>query len=76
MEKLIKCSDGAVIRGKDDDDLVASLEAHVLEAHPDLVGVFSRAEIVAMAARQDEMGTKHGEKGAKIRKRQRQGAAS
>jgi len=50
MAKEFECErDGVVIRGADDDDLVASVERHLAEAHPDLVGKVSRADIVAAA---------------------------
>jgi hypothetical protein len=50
MAKEFECErDGAVIRGADDDDLVASVERHLAEAHPDLVGKVSRDDIVAAA---------------------------
>jgi uncharacterized protein YndB with AHSA1/START domain len=42
--------DGVVIRGADDDELVASVHSHLAEAHPDLVGRVSREEIVAAAS--------------------------
>jgi hypothetical protein len=38
MAKEFECErDGVVIRGPDDDELVASVERHIAEAHPDLV---------------------------------------
>lgn len=50
MAKEFECErDGAVIRGADDDDLVASVERHLAKAHPDLVGKVSRDDIVAAA---------------------------
>ena len=50
MAKEFECErDGVVIRGADDDDLVASVERHLAEAHPDLVGKVSRDDIVAAA---------------------------
>jgi predicted small metal-binding protein len=49
MAKLIECEDGFVVRGDDDDELVANAERHIAEAHPDLVGKLSRDEILAMA---------------------------
>jgi hypothetical protein len=50
MGKEFECErDGVVIRGADDDELVASAERHIAEAHPDLVGKVSRADILAAA---------------------------
>jgi hypothetical protein len=50
MAKEFECErDGVVIRGPDDDELVASVERHIAEAHPDLVGRVSREDILAAA---------------------------
>lgn len=51
MAKEFECErDEVVIRGADDDDLVANVERHLAEAHPDLVGRVSREDIVAAAS--------------------------
>lgn len=48
MAKEFECErDGVVIRGAVDNELVASAERHLVEAHPDLVGKVSREDIVA-----------------------------
>ena len=50
MAKAFECErDGVVIRGEDDDELVATVERHIADAHPDLVGKLSRGQILAMA---------------------------
>ena len=50
MAKEFECErDGVVIRGADDDDLVANVERHLAEAHLELVGRVSRKDIVAAA---------------------------
>ncbi len=50
MAKVFECErDGAVIRGEDDDELVANVERHVADAHPDLVGELTRDQILASA---------------------------
>jgi hypothetical protein len=50
MAKEFECErDGVVIRGGDDDELVANVERHIAEAHPDLVGKVSREDLVAAA---------------------------
>ncbi len=49
MAKVINCDCGAVIRGGDDDELVRKAEAHVAEAHPDLVGKMTRETFLGMA---------------------------
>ena len=50
MTKVFECErDGVVIRGEDDDQLLAKVERHVAEAHPDLVGKLSRDDVLAIA---------------------------
>jgi hypothetical protein len=49
MSKVINCECGEVVRGADDDQLVANAEAHVVEAHPDLVGKITREDLLGMA---------------------------
>ena len=50
MAKEFDCErDGVVIRGADEDELVANVDRHIREAHPDLVGKVSREDIVAAA---------------------------
>jgi hypothetical protein len=50
MAKEFECErDGVVIRGAGDDELVANVEHHLAEAHPDLVGKVSGQDILAAA---------------------------
>ena len=50
MANEFECErDGVVIRGADDGELVANVERHIAEAHPDLVGKVSREDILAAA---------------------------
>ena len=50
MAKAFLCEkDGVVIRGKDDEELVANAEQHIATAHPDLVGKVPREDILAGA---------------------------
>jgi hypothetical protein len=50
MAKEFECErDGVVIRGADDDELVAGVEQHLARAHPELVGKVSPDDIVAAA---------------------------
>jgi hypothetical protein len=52
MAKRFECErDGLVIQGADDDELLANVERHVAEAHPDLVGKLSRDDVLAIAGR-------------------------
>lgn len=49
MAKVINCSDGVVIRGADDEELLANAERHIRDEHPDLVGKVSREQLLAQA---------------------------
>ncbi len=49
MAKLINCECGHVVRGETDDELVERANAHVEQAHPDLVGKITRDDLLAMA---------------------------
>jgi predicted small metal-binding protein len=49
MAKVINCECGQVVRGGDDDELVANAEAHINEAHPEMVGKVGREDLLAMA---------------------------
>jgi len=50
MAKVFECArDGVLIPGEDDDELVANVERHLAEAHPDLLGKVSREQILANA---------------------------
>lgn len=46
---LVNCECGQVIRAEDEDELVAKVEQHVNDHHPELVGKLTREQIVAMA---------------------------
>ena len=49
MAKLINCECGQVVRGRNDDELVAAATEHVNSNHPELVGKLTREDILAMA---------------------------
>jgi hypothetical protein len=49
MSKVINCECGQAVRAETDDELVESVERHVESDHPDLRGVMSREDILAMA---------------------------
>ena len=53
MAKVITCECGEVVRGKDDDDLVGKVTAHIAEHHPELVGKLSRSDMLSMAEEDD-----------------------
>jgi hypothetical protein len=48
MAEVFTCErDGFVMRGANDDALVAQVERHIADAHSDLVGKLSREDILA-----------------------------
>jgi predicted small metal-binding protein len=49
VAKLINCECGYVVRGDNDDELVANAEQHMREVHPEMAGQMSRDQILAMA---------------------------
>ena len=49
MAKLINCECGQVVRGRNDDELVAAAIAHVNSDHPELLGKLTREDVLAMA---------------------------
>ena len=49
MAKLINCECGQVVRGADDDELVANAEAHINRDHPEMVGKVTREGLLGMA---------------------------
>jgi predicted small metal-binding protein len=44
--KMVKCTCGHVVRGETDDEVVAAIEEHMRQDHPDLVGKISRDDIL------------------------------
>ena len=49
MGKLINCECGEVVRGDNDEELIAAVQVHVGRNHPDLVGKLSREDILGMS---------------------------
>lgn len=50
MSKMrMRCPCGELIVADDEDALVAAAEKHLEEEHPDLVGVYGREHILALA---------------------------
>jgi predicted small metal-binding protein len=47
--KVVHCPCGADVQGATDDELVANVEEHVREQHPDQVGQMTREQILGMA---------------------------
>jgi predicted small metal-binding protein len=48
LARVIRCECGYVVRGENDDELVADAERHIQSDHPDLVGEISREDLLAM----------------------------
>jgi predicted small metal-binding protein len=53
MSLLVNCECGRVIHGETQDEIVAKVEEHVAQDHPQLVGKLSREDIVAMTEEAD-----------------------
>jgi predicted small metal-binding protein len=48
MAKVFECErDGFVMRGATDDELLAKVQSHIADAHPDLAGTLSRDDLLA-----------------------------
>jgi hypothetical protein len=47
--QVVHCPCGKDVSGESDDDLVAAVEQHIESDHPDLVGKYSREQILEMA---------------------------
>jgi hypothetical protein len=47
--KVVQCPCGTNVEGETDDTLVENVEAHIAADHPDLVGKYSREQILEMA---------------------------
>ncbi len=45
----LQCPCGEIIRADAEDELVAKVNAHLADNHPDLAGKYSRDEILFMA---------------------------
>jgi predicted small metal-binding protein len=54
MSLLINCECGRVVKAETEDEIVAKVEQHVAEDHPELVGKLSREDIVAMSEEVDD----------------------
>jgi predicted small metal-binding protein len=47
--KVVHCPCGVDIEGQSDDELVAGVEDHVRQDHPDMAGEMTREKILEMA---------------------------
>ena len=46
---VVHCPCGKDVEGATDDELVANVEEHIQSDHPDMVGKYSRDQILGMA---------------------------
>ena len=49
MTKVVHCPCGTDVTGETDDEIVANVEQHIADEHPDKVGSMSREEILDAA---------------------------
>lgn len=54
MSLLINCECGRIVKAETEDEIVAKVEQHVSEDHPELVGKLSREDILAMSEEFDD----------------------
>jgi len=47
--KTVNCPCGEVVEAESDDELVQGVEQHIQEKHPDMIGKYSREQILEMA---------------------------
>ena len=47
--KVVHCPCGKDVQGESDDELVANVEQHIEADHPEMVGKYSRAQILEIA---------------------------
>jgi predicted small metal-binding protein len=46
MAKIINCECGYVARGETDDEVIADLESHIRQNHPEMVGKADRSQLL------------------------------
>jgi len=47
--KVVHCPCGTDVKGETDDQLVGNVQDHIASDHPDMVGKYSREQILEMA---------------------------
>jgi hypothetical protein len=47
--KVIDCPCGETLEAEDEDGIVAEVEEHVADKHPDMAGKYDREQILSMA---------------------------
>ncbi len=53
---VVHCPCGEDVEAETDDALIAYVEAHIAADHPDMIGKYSREEILGMAERNNATG--------------------
>jgi predicted small metal-binding protein len=53
MRKLINCECGEVVRGNNDEELLAAVQVHISRDHPELVEKLSKEDILSMAEEEE-----------------------
>ena len=49
MSMVVHCECGTDVKGESEDELVANVEAHVKEEHPEMADQMTREQILGMA---------------------------
>jgi predicted small metal-binding protein len=49
MGRMIRCECGEVVRGEDDQEVLAAAHEHIEREHPDLVTTMTDSQLMAMA---------------------------
>jgi predicted small metal-binding protein len=49
MSQVVNCPCGKTVRGDTEDELVAGVQEHVSESHPEMVNEMTREKILSMA---------------------------
>ena len=54
MRKFINCECGEVVKGNNDDELLAAAKVHISRDHPELLPKLSQEDILSMAEEEEE----------------------
>ena len=54
MSLVVNCECGRVLTADNQDEIIAKVERHVEEDHPELIGKLTRDDIVAMSEEVDD----------------------
>jgi predicted small metal-binding protein len=53
VRKVINCECGEVVRGANDEELLAAVKTHLSRDHPELLDKLSREDILGMAEEEE-----------------------